>query len=84
MLPCLLLALSTDIKITYCMRTLTRYSRIKYIDHNALQNRCYMCIQWTRVIYSGVITWQSYPLISQFNSLCNEFTSVWSMLVYAN
>ena len=48
---------------------------------NALQNRCYMCIQWTRFLYS-VITWQSNPPISQFNSLCNEFKSVWSMFVY--
>ena len=49
---------------------------------NALQNRCYMCIQWTRVLYSVVVTWQSNPPISQINSLCNEFTSVWSMFVY--
>ena len=41
-----------------------------------------MCIQWTRVLYSGVITRQSKPPISQFNSLCNEFTSFWSMFVY--
>jgi len=43
-----------------------------------------MCIQQTRGIYSVVITWQSNPPISQFNSLCNEFTSVWSMCVYYN
>ena len=43
-----------------------------------------MCIQWTRVLYSVVITRQSNPPISQFNSLCNEFTSVWSMCVYNN
>ena len=49
---------------------------------NILQNRCYMCIQWTRVLYSVVITWQSDPPISQFNSPCNELTSVWSMFVY--
>ena len=41
-----------------------------------------MCIQWTHVLYSVVITRQSNPPISQFNSLCNEFTSVWSMFVY--
>jgi len=41
-----------------------------------------MCIQWTRVLYSVVITRQSNPPISQFNSLCNELTSVWSMFVY--
>ena len=41
-----------------------------------------MCIQWTRVLYSVVITWQSNPTISQFNSLCNEFTGFWSMFVY--
>jgi len=39
-----------------------------------------MCIQWTRVLYSVVITLQSNPPISQFKSPCNEFTSVWSML----
>ena len=46
---------------------------------NVLQNKCYMCIQWARVLYSVVITWHSNPPISQFNSPCNEFTSVWSM-----
>ena len=49
---------------------------------NALQNRCYTCIQWTRVLYSLVITWQSNPPISQFNCLCNEFTNFWSMFIY--
>ena len=39
-------------------------------------------IQWTRVLYSVVITHQSNPPISQFNSPCTEFTSVWSMFVY--
>ena len=34
-----------------------------------------MCIQWKRVLYSN-------PPISQFNSLCNKFTSIWSMFVY--
>jgi len=41
-----------------------------------------MYIQWTRVLYSVVITRQSNPPISQFNSPCNEFTSVWSMFLY--
>ena len=36
----------------------------------------------TRDIYSVVITRKSNPPISQFNSLCNEFTNVWSMFVY--
>jgi len=49
---------------------------------NALQNRCYMCIQWTRVLHSVVITRQSNPPISQFNSPCNEFTSFWSIFEY--
>ena len=43
---------------------------------NVLQNRCYMCIQWTCVLYSVVITRQSNPSISQFNSPRNEFMSV--------
>ena len=43
-----------------------------------------MCIQWTCVLYSVVITWQSYRPISQFNSPCTEFKSVWSMFVYNN
>ena len=51
---------------------------------NALQNRCYMCIQWTRVLYSVVITRQCNPHISQINSLCNKLTSFWSMFVYNN
>jgi len=38
-----------------------------------------MCIQWTSVLYSVIITWQSNPPIPQFNSPCTEFTSVWSM-----
>ena len=38
-----------------------------------------MCIPWTYVI-----TRQSNPPISQSNSLCNEFTSVWSMFVYSS
>jgi len=41
-----------------------------------------MSIEWTRVIYSLVITRQSNPPISQFNSPCNEFTSFWSMFLY--
>jgi len=42
-----------------------------------------MCVQWTRVLYSVVITGQSNPPISQFNSTCNGFMSVWSMFVYS-
>ena len=77
----LILHLCIDFK--YCMRKLTRYPRINYMEWtNAIQNRCYMCIQWTRVLYSVVITWHSIQPISQFNSPCNEFTSVWSMFVY--
>jgi len=34
-----------------------------------------MCIQWTSVLYSVVLTRQYNPSISQFNSPCNEFTS---------
>ena len=41
-----------------------------------------MCIQWTQALYSVVITRQSNSPISQFNSLCNEFTSFWSMFIY--
>ena len=41
-----------------------------------------MYIQWTRVLYSVVLTRQSNPPISHFNSPCNEFKSVWSMFVY--
>ena len=32
------------------------------------------------IISSIIMTLQSNPPISQFNRLCNEFTSVWSML----
>ena len=38
-----------------------------------------MCIQWTRVLFPDVITWQSNPPISQVNIPCNEFTSAWLM-----
>jgi len=41
-----------------------------------------MCLQWTRVLYSVVITGHSNPPISQFNSPCKEFMSDWSMFVY--
>ena len=41
-----------------------------------------VCIQWTRVLYSVVITRQSNAPISQFNSPCNVFTSLRSMFVY--
>ena len=40
------------------------------------------CVYNEHVLYSVVITWKSNPPISQFNSLCNEFTSVWSMFLY--
>jgi len=33
----------------------------------------------TQGIYSVVITHQSNPPVSKFSSLCNEFSSVWSM-----
>ena len=39
-----------------------------------------MYIQWTRVLYSVVIKWQSNPRISQFNSPYNKFTSFCSSL----
>ena len=48
------------------MGTLTGYSQLNFTDL-CIHNRCYMCIQWTCVQYSVVITWQSNPLISQFN-----------------
>ena len=60
--------------LRYCIRTLTRHSRINYTD--------YTSIQWTRVLYSVVTTRKSNPPISQFNSPCYEFTSFWSMFVY--
>jgi len=41
-----------------------------------------MCVQWTSVLYSVVITRQSNLPISQFNRVCTEFMSVWSMFVY--
>ena len=59
------------------MGTLTRHPE-QITWTNALQK--YMCIQWTRV----VITVQSNPPISQFNSPCNEFTSqcLYTLLTY--
>ena len=41
-----------------------------------------MCIQW--VWFYTVITGQSNPPISQFNSPCNGFMSFWSMFAYNN
>ena len=38
-----------------------------------------MCIQWTCVLYSVVITGQCNPPISKYSNPCNEFKSVWSM-----
>jgi len=34
------------------MRTLTRYFELIAIT-NALQIRCYVCIQWTHILYSS-------------------------------
>ena len=76
-MPCAIVM--PKVKHIYCMRTLTRYSRLKYMQ---LQNRCNMGIQWTGVLYSVVLTRQSTPPISQCNSPYNEFTSVWSKCVY--
>jgi len=43
------------------------------------------CVDSGHVFYTRyVITRQSNPPISQFNSLCNWFTSLWSMFVYNN
>ena len=50
---------------------------------NALQNRCYICIQWTHVLYSVVKTWKSNPPISQFKRPCNECMSVCQCLYTA-
>ena len=63
------------------------YENIDQILLNKLHEpMCYkignMCIQWTHALYSVVITCHSNPPISQFNSPCNEFTTVWSMFVY--
>ena len=40
-----------------------------------LPNRWYICIQWTLVLYSVVITWQSNPPISQINTVMNSRVS---------
>ena len=71
------------VSIKYCIRILTWNYRINNMGQ-WITKGCYMCIQWTWVLYSVVITWQSNPPIPQFNSPCNEFTSLWSMLVYNN
>ena len=52
------------------------------MDKCIIKERGYMALQWTRVLCSAVITWRSSPPISQFNNLCNEFTSAWSVCVY--
>ena len=68
--------------------TVVLYENIDQILPNKLHgpmhytNRFYMCIQRTRVLYSVVITWKSYPTISQLKGPCNEVTNVWSMIVY--
>jgi len=49
---------------------------------DALQNRCYTCVYNGHMFYPVVITHQSNQSISQFDSPCNEFTSVWSMFVH--
>ena len=63
-----------------CSEVIFMYENIDHIFPNKLHGP--MCIQWTHVLYSVVITRQSNSPISQFNSLCNEFTSVWTMFVY--
>jgi len=39
---------------------------------NALQNKCYPCIQWSRVLYPVVIKRESNTHFSPCNSRCNE------------
>ena len=67
----------------YEFTRLARYSGKNHMDQ-CITDTCNMYRKWTRVLYSVVITRQSNPLMSQFNSLCNEFTSVWSMFVCYN
>ena len=52
----------------YCIRTSTRHCRINHMDQ-LIVNKCYMCTQWTRGLYSVVITRTSNPPISQFKSV---------------
>jgi len=43
--------------LQYCTRIVYEYSpeAMEYITRtNALQNRCYICIQWTRVIHDSL------------------------------
>ena len=77
-------------KVVYrvCLNVL--YENINQIFPNKLHGPIHYVICVTYV-YNGhvfytrnyvVITRQSNPPISQFNSPCNEFTSFWSMFVY--
>ena len=70
----IIFVISYDQIIPYC-KARDRYASM-------VQGRCYMYILWTRALYSAVITRQSNPPLSQFNSLCNKFKSFWAMFLY--
>ena len=55
------------------------YTNIDLKLQNKLHGPMHYKIGVTRDIYSVVITLQSNPPVSKFSSLCNEFSSVWSM-----
>jgi len=68
------------VRIQVFTRTLTRHSRINYMDRcNNIGVKCVYNVHmfYTVLIYNTTI--YSNPPVSQLNSPCSEFTSVWSM-----
>ena len=75
------------IQWTRVLYSVVLYQNIDQILPNKLHGPMYYkigvtCVYNGQVFCTVVMTRQSYPPISQFNSLCNEFMSVWSMFVY--
>ena len=64
------------------MGTLTGHARINYLDNCITKYVIHVYTMDTCSILHCKNMTKTNPPISQFNSLCNEFTSVWSMLVY--
>ena len=57
--------------------------KLRNKSHETMHYRIGVKCVHNGLLYSVVITRQSNPHISQFNSPCNEFTSVWSMFLYS-
>ena len=73
----------SDVQPTAPCHPCLLYENIYHISPNKLHGTCLYNGHWTLDnLYSVVTTRQCNPPMSQFNSLCNEFTGFWSMFMY--